>query len=38
MEMTTQEKAPTEECDMRFDIRAELGSGTYGVVYKAIDR
>ena len=27
-----------EECDLRFDLIEKIGEGTYGVVYKAIDK
>lgn len=27
-----------EECDNRFNLLEKIGEGTYGVVYKAIDK
>jgi serine/threonine protein kinase len=27
-----------EECDLRFNLLEKIGEGTYGVVYKAIDK
>lgn len=29
---------PIEECDLRFDLIEKIGEGTYGVVWKAVDR
>ena len=27
-----------EECDARFELLEKIGEGTYGVVYKAVDK
>ena len=32
------EMITTEECDLRFDRQEKLGEGTYGIVYKAVDK
>lgn len=32
------EMMTTEECDVRFDRKEKLGEGTYGIVYKAVDK
>ena len=32
------EMITTEECDLRFERKEKLGEGTYGVVYRAIDK
>lgn len=32
------EMSAPEECDLRFSDQEELGAGTYGIVYKAIDK
>jgi serine/threonine protein kinase len=31
-------KRMQEECDLRFDLLEKIGEGTYGVVWKAIDK
>jgi len=36
--MADVEMITTEECDQRFERHEKLGEGTYGVVFKAIDR
>ena len=36
--MATSNSNPPEECDVRFDRQGKLGEGTYGTVYKAMDR
>ena len=35
---TWSENVAQEECDLRFDLLEKIGEGTYGVVYKAIDK
>ena len=32
------EPVAIEECDLRFELLEKIGEGTYGVVYKAIDK
>lgn len=32
------ENIAQEECDTRFELLEKIGEGTYGVVYKAIDK
>ena len=32
------ENIAQEECDLRFELLEKIGEGTYGVVYKAIDK
>ena len=35
---TWNENVVQEECDLRFELLEKIGEGTYGVVYKAIDK
>ena len=35
---TWNENVAQEECDLRFELLEKIGEGTYGVVYKAIDK
>ena len=37
-EISTSSASPIEECDLRFDLIEKIGEGTYGVVWKAVDR